>query len=294
MITNLEYYKYFYYVAWHGSVSEAARHLCISQPAVSQAIKQLELSLGTKLTTRISAGVKLTPEGETLYEYVKRGIDEIEKGESIINQMINLDVGEIKIGASDMTLKYYLLPFLEKFHEKYKGIKINVTNAPTPLTLKNLKDGIIDFGIVSSPFTCLGNQEAKYVRDIKTAFVAGSEFKKFANKKQPLSILEELPIICLEPNTSTRKFMDEYLNDNNVSITPEFELATSDMIVQFALRNLGIGVVVKDFAKPFLDSGDLYEIKFKEPIPKRHFAIVTDNKRPISHSAKKLLDIINE
>ena len=46
--------------------------------------------------------------------------------------MLNLEKGEICIGASDMTLKYYLLPYLERFHEKYPNIRVTVTNAPTP------------------------------------------------------------------------------------------------------------------------------------------------------------------
>ena len=49
---NLEYYKIFYYVAKHGGITMAARELCISQPAVSQAIKQLEKDMGTPLFTR--------------------------------------------------------------------------------------------------------------------------------------------------------------------------------------------------------------------------------------------------
>ena len=41
--------------------------------------------------------------------------------------MLNLEKGEICIGASDMTLKYYLLPYLERFHEKYPNIRVTVT-----------------------------------------------------------------------------------------------------------------------------------------------------------------------
>ena len=61
-------------------------------------------------------------------------------------EMLNLEKGEICIGASDMTLKYYLLPYLERFHEKYPNIRVTVTNAPTPETLQHLADGRIDFG----------------------------------------------------------------------------------------------------------------------------------------------------
>ena len=152
MISNLEYYKVFYYVGKLGSLTHAAEELSISQPAVSQALKQLEDTLGTKLFVRASRGIRLTPEGESLYFYVKRGYEEIELGEKKLKKIMNLESGELRIGASDMTLQFYLLPYLEKYHEKYPHIKVTVTNAPTPETLQFLKEGKIDFGVVSTPF----------------------------------------------------------------------------------------------------------------------------------------------
>ena len=71
MNVNLEYYRVFYYVCVHGSLTAAARELCISQPAVSQAVRQLEKEAGIKLFLRTSKGVQLTKEGELLYRYVK-------------------------------------------------------------------------------------------------------------------------------------------------------------------------------------------------------------------------------
>ena len=72
-MNNLEYYKVFYHVAKTGSLTLAAGELMISQPAVSQSIKQLETALGTKLFVRASRGMRLTGEGELLYSYVAKG-----------------------------------------------------------------------------------------------------------------------------------------------------------------------------------------------------------------------------
>ena len=97
------------------------------QPAVSQAVRQLETALGCRLL-RTSRGVKLTSEGELLLSYVRRGIDAIQDGETMLRRMNNLETGEIRIGASDMTLQFYLLPYLEQFHEQYPNIKVTVSN----------------------------------------------------------------------------------------------------------------------------------------------------------------------
>ena len=263
MISNLEYYKVFYYVGKLGSLTHAAEELSISQPAVSQALKQLEDTLGTKLFVRASRGIRLTPEGESLYFYVKRGYEEIELGEKKLKKIMNLESGELRIGASDMTLQFYLLPYLEKYHEKYPHIKVTVTNAPTPETLQFLKEGRIDFGVVSTPFAESKEVSVLEVKEIEDCFVAGRKFIQYKNRMLDFQVLEKLPIISLEQNTSTRSYMDEFLKKNGVEMHPEFELATSDMIVQFTKRNLGIGSVVEDFAFEKIKSEELFKLELR-------------------------------
>lgn len=292
MAENLEYYKVFYYTAKYGSLTVAAAELSISQPAVSQALKQLENALSAKLFVRASRGIRLTQEGQVLYEHVKEGYEQILLGERKLSSMLQLEHGELKIGASDMTLKYYLLPLLQKYHEQFPGIKVTVTNAPTPETLNLLRQGKIDFGVVSTP---IGNGQEFHmipVRKIEDVFVAGRKFIQYKNRMLDFKELENLPIISLEGNTSTKNYMDTFLMHSGVKLHPEFELATSDMIVQFALRSLGVGCVVRDFAVEYLEDGRLFELRFNKMIPKREICVVTDAGGPISRAAEELLKTI--
>ena len=80
MNTNLEHYRIFYYAGKYGSITQAAEELSISQPAVSQALKQLEHTLGTALFIRTAKGVRFTAEGEMLYSYVARGMSTYRTG----------------------------------------------------------------------------------------------------------------------------------------------------------------------------------------------------------------------
>lgn len=289
MDINLEYYKIFYYAARYKSITLAAEMLSISQPAVSQAVKHLERSLGCALFVRISKGVRLTKEGEMLFSYVERGYEMIVSGERKLSEMLNLESGEICIGASDMTLQFYLLPYLERFHEKFPGIRVTVTNAPTPETLKHLADGRIDFGIVSTPIDSRQTLKITPVRRILDVFVAGKKFEHLKGKTHSYRILEELPIMCLEGSTSTRCYVEKFLAQHKVEIHPEFELATSDMLIQFAVRNLGIASVVKDFAQDYIKSEELFCLEFEEDIPGREFCIVYKERIPLPAAAGRLL-----
>ena len=294
MNINLEYYKIFCYVVEYGSFTMAAEQLCISQPAVSQGIKQLETNLGSKLFIRTPKGVKLTKEGEVLYTYVKRGYEYILLGESTFQKMIDLENGEIRIGASDMTLEYYLLPYLERFHEKYPNIKVTVTNAPTPETIEYLYHGKIDFGIVSTPFEAKSDIQRRDVREIRDVFIAGRKFLQLKNRTLQYEELKNLPFICLERNTSSRRYTDAFLGEQGIYLQPEFELATSDIIVQFVKRNLGIGCVVEDIAKSFIESGEVFALLFNRKIPSRTMSIITSEQNPISTAAKVLLEMMEE
>ena len=289
MAENLEYYKVFYYAARFGSLTMAGTELSISQPAVSQALKQLESALMVKLFVRSARGIRLTPEGEILYRHVKAGYEQILLGEKKLSSMLRLDYGELRIGASDMTLKFYLLPLLEAYHEKFPGIKVTVTNAPTPETLDLLRQGKIDFGAVSMPFQAGGELTVTPVKEIEDVFVAGRRFIQYKNHMLDLQELEKLPVISLEGKTSTRSYLDGFLGKSGIRICPEFELATSDMIVQFALRGLGIGSVVKDFAAEYLEDGRLFELRFNKIIPKRQICVVRNGRTPVSHAAEEFL-----
>lgn len=291
---NLEYYKIFYYVAKEGSISLAAKRVCISQPAVSQAIKQLESVLNCQLFIRVAKGMRLTKEGEVLYQCIREGYELILKGEERLDRMLNLESGEIRIGASDMTLQYYLLPYLEEFHIQYPKIKVTVTNGPTPETLSLLKEGQIDFGIVSEPFYLSEDYSVIKVKEIKDIFVAGKRFDYLQNQTMDYEELASLPVICLENDTSTRRYVDEHLSSHGVVLSPEFELATSDMIVQFAKRSLGIGLVVEDFARELMKQGELFEVKLKTDIPSRHFCVVENQKFAHSTASRKLLALLKE
>lgn len=290
---SLEYYKVFYFVAEYGSLTAAAEKLCISQPAVSQAVHILEKELGCKLFNRGRKGAVLTNEGKMLFSFVKKGYDLIVQGEQSVLKLINMDAGEIRIGASDMTLKFFLLPFLEQFHERYPEIKVNVTNGPTPETLRYLEEGKIDFGVVTTPIEDSKGYTIEEVRKIQDVFVAGREFAYLKGRKLNFEDLLKLPVICLEKNTSTRKYLDEILKKYDIRLEPEFELATSDMIVQFARRNLGIGCVVYDFAKPYLMSGELFELEFETVISPRSMCIVRDESRVMSVAGGKMLEIVS-
>ncbi len=273
MNISYDWYKIFCCAAECGNITAAAEKLFISQPAVSQTIKQLEETFGCALFARTPKGVRLTAEGRVLQGYLSEGIALFSEGERRLTAMLRLDAGEIKIGASDMTLEFCLLPYLERFHAEYPNIKTAITNNPTPQTLELLKQGKLDFAAVSEPFN-IPDFEVIKVREIRDVFICGGK-RDIPDNIDISDIQDEL--IMLEANTSTRTFIDNELKKQGVCVTPRFELATSPQIVRFTARNMGIGCVVSDFAEQAVFSGEVKIINVNVSFPARHICIVCNN-----------------
>jgi LysR family cyn operon transcriptional activator len=293
MTTNLEWYRVFYWTARKGSFSKAADELYITQPAVSYAIKQLESTLGGKLFYRNAKGVTLTAEGEVLFKFIEQAYGFLTTAEQQIAEMHQLLRGEIRIGAGDTLSKYYLLPHLEVFHEAFPAIKIKVTNRTSRETIQLLKEGKIDFGIINLPIedNQVQIQETLLLQD---CFVVGEKYKELALKSTTLQEINHLPFILLEAGSSTRRFIDYYAAAQGITIKPEIELGSIDLLVQFARIGLGIACVVKNFIREELEQSKLYEIKLLEPIPSRKVGIVTLKEMPLSAAANNFLRMLSD
>ncbi len=294
MDINLDLYKVFYHVVKSGSISKASQELYISQPAVSQSVRQLESKLGGQLFYRTPKGITMTPEGQVLFKYIEQGYNMMMLAETKFFEAINLDAGVIRIGASDMTLKYFLLPHLEEFHKMYPKVRIKVTNGTTPETIAALKSGLIDIGVASLPMGEDNSLAVVEAMEIQDCFVSNYRYGALAEQEISLEELSTYPIIMLEKNTGTRRYIEDYLSRHSVSIIPEIELATSDLLVQFARRGLGISCVVRNFAEEYISNGSLFELQLKERINPRKIGVIKLQGVPLTTAANRFMDLLQK
>lgn len=297
LVTNMEWYRAFYWTAKAGSLSGAAERLYITQPAVTHAIKQLESQLGGQLFFRTSKGVKLTAEGDVLYQHIEQAFNFIHAGERRLAERHALTVGEMRIGAGDTLCKHYLLPRMRQFHEQYPGIQFQVTNRTSRETVKLLKEGAIDFGIVNLPLDDpkLHIQESMIVQD---CFVVSSTYRKWAvaEQQQPLVLgwdeLSRYELLLLEKGSATRTYIDKAAAANHVVLTPSMELGSLDLLSEFAQTGFGIACVVRNFAQDLLERGELVELMVTPPIPPRRIGIATLKDVPLSTAAKAFIALL--
>ena len=121
---NLELYRIFYVVAESGNITKASKKLCISQPAVTKQIKNLESQLNTPLFIRTKKGVILNECGQKIFLNIKQALTLLDETNQMIKDFTEFNTGTIKIGISTTLMKKYLLKYIEVFHNNYPNIII--------------------------------------------------------------------------------------------------------------------------------------------------------------------------
>lgn len=293
MDVNYELYKVFYYVGKTLSFSEASRLLFISQSAVSQSIKTLEKKLDKPLFVRSTKKVILTKEGELLFKHVESAVNLIEKGESLIADSMGVNGGQLRIAASDTICRYYLLPYLKKFHKKFPEIHIQVKNGTSIQCVEYLTSNKVDLIITNYPNDTLSGV-AKVVEliEFNDVFVANRENFNLEETIITYEELSKLPIMMLEKNSTTSRFLHDEFLKRGIDLVPDIELSSNDLLIDMAKIGLGIALV-PDYCAVSM-SKDLYEIKLEEKMEPRKLVAAYSGAIPMTEIAKCFLNILME
>ncbi len=295
MDINFELYKVFYYVSKYLSFSAASNELFITQSAVSQSIKLLEEKLQCQLFFRNTKRVKLTREGEILYGHIEQAFNFIKSGERILEEMHSLGQGEIRIGASDTICKYYLMPYIKRFNHSYPNIKIHLTNRTSPKCIELLRKGSVDLSVINIPEKCnYSNITVKNTKSIRDVFIANSNFKELKDRKVSLKELENHPLLVLEKKTTTREFFDNLMSKHQVSIKPEIELGSVDILIEMAKIGLGIAFVPDECVNQELEKDEIFILDIKEEIPERNLGFLVHSNIPLPLAASKFVELLEK
>ena len=284
---NYELYKVFYHVASTLNFSEASKQLFISQSAVSQSIKTLERKLDQTLFIRSTKKVQLTPEGEILMRHIEPAMNLIQKGEAQLIDAASTG-GQIRIGASDTICRYFLIPYLERFHKAFPGAHIKVVNQTSMKCAELLRNGQVDLIVVNYPNNHLGTSASVLrIKQFHDVFIAGSPFRELKDRTVSFSELLHYPILMLDKNSTTNEFIHQVFQQHQLDLVPEIELTSNDLLVDLARIGLGIAFV-PDYCVT-KHSDDLFLLKTKEELPFRELAIACNDQLPVSRASMEFL-----
>ena len=292
MSVQLEQYRIFAAVARHKSFGLAAKALFVTQPAVSQSVRQLESQLGTQLFIRTPKGTLLTQAGEILYQYVESALSLLSGAENRIAELKALEHGTLNIGANDTLCQHFLLPYLQQYHEKYPAVNIRVTNRTSSETVELLRYGKVDLGFINA-FTERGDQfTVTPLRQLHDCFVCRPD--KFPQLTEPVSLREltDFPLLMLETESASRRSLDAFCKSVRAPLQPQIELGSHELLLAFAERGLGVAAVTREYSTDYLQDGRLCEIRLKEKIPPRAISLIHLRRIPLSFAAREFAALL--
>ena len=265
---DINLYKVFYVVAKNNSFSKAADELFVTQPSVSYSIKQLEDRLNIKLFKRNHKGIKITPEGKEVFEYVKKSYNDISVGERGLKENRNLKTGKISIGVQSHIGRFFLFPYLEQFHKKYPNIEINISSRNTAELIKLLENNDIDFVIDTSPIeTEYSNLIIEPLMELEHCFVCAKDYP-IKNRNMKIQDLKDYSLILPVKRSTPRKQLTKLLIDKDIELKPFITIETTEMLIDAVKKNMGIGYVMRNAIDEELKSKELEEINVNIQLPR--------------------------
>lgn len=265
---NLNTLKYFYEIANTRNITKASINLNISQPALTKAIKQLELDLNTTLFSRSKKGVVLTDQGEILFEYSKKMFQNLGSTLNVINDS-SKNFKHLFIGATTTNFLEPILPALDEFRKLYPNIKIEIVLEQIDILEKYNRLGRLDI-LIKNSYENINDAEIIKTFSIQDHFIASkNEFSHLENKILSLDELLAEPFVLLSSITHGRRNFDAYLKSKNISFKPTYEFNSYSLCRELIKNGFGIGV-----GNPIhYQTDDFIILKTDFNLPKRSFDI---------------------
>jgi DNA-binding transcriptional LysR family regulator len=242
------------------SFTKAAAKLGVSQPALSQTIRQLEARLGVRLLARTTRSVSLTEAGERLVGTVAPRLEEIDAELAAVSELREKPAGTIRITATEYATDAILLPKLAKLLRKYPNIKVEIV---IDYGLTDIVAQRFDAGVRSGEQVASGMIAVRIAPDMRMAVVGSpSYFKNRLEPKKPQDLIDH-NCIALRLPTHGGLYAWEFEKDGhelNVRVEGQLIFNTTAQILNAALAGLGLAYVPEGMAQPHLARGRLKRV----------------------------------
>jgi len=283
--------KIFLAVAQERSFSRAAAKVHRTQPAVSQAVRRLEVELGEQLFDRSSKTGTLTEAGRMLQNYGQRLVRLAEETESAVRELRDVRRGRILIGANEAAV-HTLLPLISRFRQRYPDITIDVRRVPARQIAVEVQQGSLDFGALTFHPTEEGLLEVPVGTDELVLLVPPTH--RLASRRQvSMDDIGLEPVVAHNDPSPARERVLRLFEEHHVPLHMVISLPSLDGIKRAVEMKLGVALLPRRCAITEIASGQLVAVLVKDLSRKRQVTLVC-RKAHRSHAADAFLAVAQE
>lgn len=280
-------------LAKEANFTKAAQRLNMAQPALSQSIKRLEISLGVTLVNRTSSSsqrgkqISLTAEGKALHQHAILIIKQLKQAEAHIKSMANLTKGEVRIGVPGMLGSFYLPSRLMAFRHQYPDLKLSLFEGGTRDSLKMLAREEVDIAIITA--NDLSPEFDSYLLLSEQMVVAMAHEHPLAdNVSIRLEQFFEHELVMFKPGYFHREWMLSQAKSLSLTANIAFETNLINLIKQVVSQGYAITSVLE---MAISDKDDILAKPF-EPAVYLDLHIAWKKQRPISQADRAFVDFL--
>lgn len=287
---RLKQLRAFCFAARTGSVSLAAEELFLSQPSVTLQIQALEREMEITLFERRGPSIKLTPEGEILYQLADplvQGIDKLQ--ESFSAQYGKLESGELNIAAGESTILYILPEPIKRFAEAYPRIRIKLHNVTGRDGMAMLRADEADFAVGSMlevPEDIIYRPSVTY----DTVLITPQDHPLAGRENIRLQEISPYGLILPPRHLSTWGTVKTVFNQHNVSFQVSLEAGGWEVIKKYVELGLGISIV-SDVC--LTETDRVARIPVGHYFPSRSYGIVLRRGKFLSPQARRFIEMMD-
>jgi LysR family cyn operon transcriptional activator len=263
---ELRHLRYFSAVAETLHFGRAARRIHVSQPTLSQQIRQLEEELGSPLFERARGGVRLTQAGELFRTYASRALEDVDAGRVAVSALRGLTTGALRVGYPP-SMRGVVVPALAAVLRRHPGLALSAEEAVVRRLERRLSDGKLDVGLGYAPARS-PDLDAEPVFDSRLAlFVAKGHPLAGAESVAPRQLKDE-PFALLSPGLRVRARVDAYFD--TLRLTPHIALESNAVATVLAIVRAGLAITV--LPEPRQADAERLVVKRLSPAPRSELA----------------------
>jgi len=288
---RLKQLRAFCHAARTGSVSAAAEKIFLSQPTVSLQIQALERELDTVLFERRGPKIRLTPEGELLYELAQplvEGMDKLHETFSV--HCGRIDQGTLDIAAGESTILYILPEPVRRFADRYPGIELRLHNVTGRDGLAMLRADEVDLA-VGSMLEVPDDVNYRPVVTHRPTLITPRGHPLADKQDVTLAEIAEYGLILPPRHLSTWRLVDLVFRQQNLSYKVTLEAGGWEVIKKYVELGLGISIVT-DVC--LTGNEALGRIPLEQYFPRRSYGMVLRRGKFLSPQTKKFQEILDE
>ncbi|KIR04000.1 Transcriptional regulator, LysR family [Lachnospiraceae bacterium TWA4] len=294
---NLKQLEAFIEVADSGSFSKAAKKLYLTQPTISAHILSLEKELMIRLFVRNTKEVKLSKDGETLYQYAKPMIEMQDKikSEFGINQKEE-DTHCVNIASSTVPAQYLLPDILSNYSERYTGEVFKLTETDSEQVIDKVSKHLVDVGFTGTMLEKLNCKYLPIYQDELVLVMPNNEkYRQIKENETSLTWIKNESFIVREEGSGTRKESERLLKKAGIDFTKLKVIASIENpeIIKTSIKNgMGITIMSKLAVKKEIKQGELLEFPLSLDKKKRNLYLVYNKNYQLSKSCEKFVNTV--